>query len=318
MVKPGLIVMIHGLKRQGLSISAIARKTGQIRKTVRKHLDAGLQAPALGLRAPQPGRVTPYEDYLRERTAACPDLSVRHLNRELRELGYEGAYSTVTNFLQGVRTVPPAPFERRFETTPSQQAQMDFAEFMIVLGDAPEARRRVSLFLLVLGYSRWLWGRFCANQRLVTVLRYHVAAVAACDVAPREVLYDRMKTAVLGEGEDETVVYNPTLVALLRRYDSAFHACRPYHAKTKCKVERPFRYVRQGFSLAHRFRNLGDLNRQFDRWRENQVNAPSVTSRMMHGSWFFSMRFSWSTQLKRTLEHVSTPRMANSGWRLQS
>jgi hypothetical protein len=38
-------VLIHDLKKQGLSVSAIARKVGCDRKTVRKCLDPGLEAP---------------------------------------------------------------------------------------------------------------------------------------------------------------------------------------------------------------------------------------------------------------------------------
>jgi transposase len=38
--------MIHDLRRQGLSVSAIARKTGLDRKTVRKHLAGGIAPPA--------------------------------------------------------------------------------------------------------------------------------------------------------------------------------------------------------------------------------------------------------------------------------
>ncbi len=41
MIKLREIVMIHELKRQGLGISAIARRTGLDRKTVRKYLDRG-------------------------------------------------------------------------------------------------------------------------------------------------------------------------------------------------------------------------------------------------------------------------------------
>ncbi len=43
-------------------------------------------------------------------------------------------------------------------------------------------------------------------------------------------------------------------------------ACRPYRAKTKGKVERPFSYIRQDFFLARTFRNLDDLNAQLDDW----------------------------------------------------
>jgi len=44
----GEIVVIHDLKRQGLSVSAIARKVGLDRKTVRRHLQNGLEAPGFG------------------------------------------------------------------------------------------------------------------------------------------------------------------------------------------------------------------------------------------------------------------------------
>lgn len=51
MVDLGIIVMIHDLKKQGLSISSIAQKAGLDRKTVRKYLDRGLEAPVYGPRA---------------------------------------------------------------------------------------------------------------------------------------------------------------------------------------------------------------------------------------------------------------------------
>ena len=81
-----------------------------------------------------------------------------------------------------------------------------------------------------------------------------------------------MKTAVLGEEPDGSVTYNPALVDLLAHYGAVPRACRPYRAQTKGKVERPFRYVRQDFFLARNFRDLDDLNRQFDRWRTTLAN----------------------------------------------
>ena len=46
------IVVIHDLEKQGLPISEIARQTSQDRKTVRKYLNQGLEAPIYGPRAP--------------------------------------------------------------------------------------------------------------------------------------------------------------------------------------------------------------------------------------------------------------------------
>ena len=64
--------MIHDLKRQGLSVSEIARQTGLDRKTVRKYLDRGLKAPVYGLREPRPRLLAPYERNLAEKVLACP------------------------------------------------------------------------------------------------------------------------------------------------------------------------------------------------------------------------------------------------------
>ena len=272
MIKLEKIVMLQELKREGLSISAIARRTGLDRKTVRKLLDRGLAAPAYSPREPRPRLLEPYENYLADKIGNCPDLSGRRLFRQIQELGYEGSYAAVTAHLRAIRPDAAPRFERRFETGPGEQAQVDFAEFKTEYADEPGVVRKVHPFPFVLGCSRWLWGRFCADQKLETVLRCHVAAFDACGGVTKEVLYDRMKTAVLGEDADRSAVYNPSLVALLDHYGSAPKACKAYRAKTKGKVERPFRCIRQDFFLDRTFRSLDDLNAQFDDWRVKVAN----------------------------------------------
>ena len=81
-----------------------------------------------------------------------------------------------------------------------------------------------------------------------------------------------MKTAVIGESDEGVVTYNTSLVALLNHYGAVPRACRPYRAKTKGKVEQPYRYVRQDFFLARTFRDMDDLNAQFDAWRTEIAN----------------------------------------------
>jgi transposase len=139
----------------------------------------------------------------------------------------------VTEFLRTVRPARPTPFERRFETPPGQQAQVDFAFFKTTFTDEPEAERIVWLFSLVLGHSRMMWARFVARQDLPTVLRCHVAAFEALGGAPEQILYDRMKTAVLGEVDDKGITYNPKLLALAAHDGFLPKACKPYRAKTK-------------------------------------------------------------------------------------
>lgn len=185
--------------RQGLSISAIARQTGIDRKTVKKYLANGLEAPTYSPRKPVANAVEPYRAHLLERLESYPGLSARRLHREIREMGFKGAYSSLTEYLREVRPPVPKTYERRFETAAGVQAQVDFAEFQTIFTSEPGVVRKVWLFSMVLGHSRWLWGRFCPNQGLETVMRCHIAAFEAMGGCCSEILYDRMKTAVIGE-----------------------------------------------------------------------------------------------------------------------
>ena len=103
------------------------------------------------------------------------------------------------------------------------------------------------------------------------MLRAHVLAFTAFGGVPGELLYDRMKTAVLNEVSDG-IIYNARLQSLARHYGFTPRACAAYRAKTKGKVERPYRYIRQDFFLGRAFRDLEDLNRQFDDWQRQVAN----------------------------------------------
>ncbi len=273
MVTLGELVMILDLHRQGLSISAIARRTGMDRSTVAKYVRRGLEPPCYGPRNPRPTVITPVEAYLRERIAAFPDLNGSRLFREVQERGYTGGYTALKDFLRTIRPTAPPPFERRFETAPGQQAQVDFAHFRTTFTDSPGEERIIWLFSLVLGHSRLMWARFVERQDLATVLRCHISAFEALGGVPAEILYDRMKTAVLGEVDERGIVYNTKLLDLATHYAFLPKACKAYRAKTKGKVERPFRYVREDFFLGRSFRTLDDLNAQFRPWLDTVANA---------------------------------------------
>ncbi|WP_026191770.1 IS21 family transposase [Methylosinus sp. LW4] len=272
MIKLGEIVMILELHRQGVSVSAIARQLGIDRKTVRKHIAAGLAAPSYKARPPRERAIASFEAYLRERLAAYPALSGRRLWREIKGHGYAGGYTAVTDLLRELRPPRPKGFEVRFETPPGEQAQVDFARFDLEFLDAPGVKRIVWLFSMVLGHSRFIWARFVLHQDMQSVLRCHMAAFEALGGVPREILYDRMKTAVIGEDPDGLVVYNRTLLDLARHYGFRPRACKAYRAKTKGKVERPFRYIREDFFLGGSFRDLDDLNAQLRNWLDTIAN----------------------------------------------
>ena len=97
--------MLHELYTQGASISAIARQTGLDRKTVRRHLAAGIQLPTYGPRAPCGSLIDRFAEYLQARIEQYPGLSARRLLREIQAQGYAGGYTILTDYLRTIR--PP-------------------------------------------------------------------------------------------------------------------------------------------------------------------------------------------------------------------
>ncbi|WP_234432682.1 IS21 family transposase [Streptomyces sp. MUSC 125] len=87
----------HALRRQGWTISAIARHLGRDRKTIRAYLNGEIEP---GRRRQAPDALVPFLEYCRQRLADDPHLWGSTLFDEVRELGYEGAYSTFTRALR--------------------------------------------------------------------------------------------------------------------------------------------------------------------------------------------------------------------------
>lgn len=286
MKKLGELIMILDMHRQGMKVAAIARQLGIDRKTVRKYIARGLEAPAYGPRQPRPRPIDPHLEYLRARLEAYPGLTAQRLHREIGERGYAGSYSVVRDAVRAMRPPSERPFAVRFETAPGEQAQMDFAQFRVSFSSEPGTVRIVWLFSMVLGYSRLIWARFALRQTMQTVLACHKAAFEAIGGVPREILYDRMKTAVTGEDEEGRVIYNRGLADFARHYGFLPKACRPYRPETKGKVERPFRYIREDFFLGSSFRDLDDLNAQLARWLSGVANprVHATTGRVVNGA----------------------------------
>jgi len=70
-------VEVHGLRKRGWSIAAIARQAGFDRKTVRKYLN-GEQKPGVRAR-PSPDPFDPFVDYVSARLVEDPHLWARTL-----------------------------------------------------------------------------------------------------------------------------------------------------------------------------------------------------------------------------------------------
>lgn len=281
---------IEELKRQGLSIRAISRLTGYDRKTISRYLLDPDGVPAYGPRAKQPGKLDPFQPYLQERMKAGV-WNARVLLRELRERGYTGGYTLLTDWLRPQRQSAQTNAVRRFETPPGKQAQVDWGHLGTLEVDGQE--RKLWGFTFTLGNSRAMMSEATLDQRLGTLLRMHEEAFRQLGGVPEEILYDRMKTVWLETDERGEIVWNPVFLDFARYWGFTPRLCRPYRAQTKGKVESGIKYVRRNFLCGLQGREpscLSDLNAQLRAW------VWEVANQRVHGTTHDLVAARWKTE----------------------
>lgn len=237
-------VEIRVLSRQGKSIRGIAKELGVSRNTVREHL-RDPHPRRYGPRLPRVTKLDPYRAYLESRIAAAHPrwISATVLLREIREQGYRGGISQLKALIRPLRPLKDDPLVR-FETAPGEQLQADFTH--IRRGQSP-----LLAFVATLGFSRASFVRFTEREDAATLSRCIVAALEYFGGVPQHLLLDNPVTVVIerdayGAGQHR---FHPQLLQIAEQYGFIPRLCRPYRAKTKGKVERFNRYLKESFVL---------------------------------------------------------------------
>jgi transposase len=261
--------------KRGESIRQLAQAMGMSRNTVRRYL-RGAQAQRQA--RVRPSKLAPFREYLVERIAqARPDwIPATVLTREIAERGYEGGVGMVKAFIRAHKPLPRPDPVVRFETALGVQMQADFVVF----------RRRewpLLAFVATLGCSRASFVRFTTDESADTVGACLVQAFEYFGGVPREVLFDNAKSVIItrdayGIGLHR---FHPGLLDLANAYGFTPRVCRPYRARTKGKVERFNRYLREGFYVPLRSRlqavglrlDAGTANIEVTRWLREVANA---------------------------------------------
>ena len=262
----------------GMTVSRIARELDLDRKTVRRALKGQSWQP-YRREAPAPTLLDEHRAWLLER-APKVHYSARILHQELtRERGFTGCYETVKLAVRPLRAEAALAglTQRRFETGPGEQAQCDWGQVTVPLGGV---RTRLHVFVMTLGYSRCGFAMGFERERMPDLLAAHEAAFAHFGGRCEDLLYDRMRTVVLGSGKDAAgkARLNATFSAFAAHWGFTVRLCQPYRAQTKGKVESGVKYLKRNFVPGRTVRDLEDFNAQLLDWQRE------IADRRVHGT----------------------------------
>ena len=254
------VVEIVALYRRGWSISAIARHTGRDRKTVRAWLQ-GERAR----RPPAPSVLEPYRAYVERRLADDPHLDATVLLRELRPLGFDRSYQTLTRELRRLELRPECPLCKRgghrltieLAHEPGEELQLDWLE----LAETPWGE---PCYVLVGALSH------SGRIRAVVSDGLDFAHLVCCldgvlrrlGGTTRSWRTDRMATLV----EPASGRLRPEAAELAKHYGVTVAVCPPRRAQRKGVVEAAIRYLGRSWWRTARVGDPIEAQRSLDRW----------------------------------------------------
>jgi len=256
------------LLEEGLSITEVARRLSCSRQTIYNQLERGDDEDELRRR---PSKLDEHRRYIESRLEKF-DLPATVLLREIRERGFEGGITILREAVAEIKQRQVQKVVDRFETEPGRQAQVDWGSCGTIWHEG--RRRRLSLLVVVLGYSRTIWARFVVSERRPVLTMLLEQAFSELGGVPRELLFDNLKAVIARpRGEDTPAVVQPGFADFADHWGFEANACPPYWPRAKGKVERAVGYVKTSFLEGRSFDDLDDLNAQLRVWLVTVANV---------------------------------------------
>ncbi|HEY2416695.1 MAG TPA: IS21 family transposase [Steroidobacteraceae bacterium] len=254
-----------------LSGRVIARRLHCSRHTVAAALQ--LQQPPTGTAAPRAGLLQPYFEQIQGLLAKYPDLSAVRIREEIARgpQGYTGSATLVRRYLRKVRPARGRVYQE-VEHKVAQAMQVDWGDCGYVQVGA--TRRKVSVFVAVLCYSRLVYIEFTLSQRKAEFYRGLANALTFFGGSPRVLIVDNLKAAVLN-GAGRSACFHPELLALCGYFCLQPLACAARDPESKGVVEGSVRYVKHN-ALAGRADELTrfeDYLALAPYWRDQVANV---------------------------------------------
>ena len=191
-----------------------------------------------------------------------PDMTAKQIKRLLAEQGEVFSYTSIKRYVRQFRPSQSCVATVRLETAAGEQAQVDFGQVTLLLG---EIRKKVWAFVMVLSYSRHRFVRFVERQDTTTWLDCHIRAFEFFDGCPKTVLLDNLKAGVV-----KTDLHDPTInrayAELERHYGFVADPAKVRTPEHKGKVERSMPTVRQQLVAGRQYLDLADANEKALAW----------------------------------------------------
>jgi transposase len=237
---------------EGCRIQTVARRFRVHHSVVRRAIrDSGM-----GARAAPSSALDTFKPYIVKRIIELPALTSVRLFGELKGRGFKIGLAQLRRYVAQVRPPRLRKAYLRVEFEPGEQAQVDWGSFGFMRTGS--GQRPLSVFSMVMSWSRAIFIDFSLDQQMATFLRMHRRALAFFGGVPKRIVYDNLKSVVLHH-VGSTVQFNPRFLAFAGHYLFEATAAPVRYPEYKGRVESSIKYIRHSFFYGRSFSSIDDV-----------------------------------------------------------
>ena len=173
---------------------------------------------------------------------------------------FEGKYGIVNKYVSSKKKEIIKNLTIRFETVKGYQSQVDWKE-KIKLHDIYGNEYVISIFLIILGNSRYKYIELTFDQTQTTLFKCLINSFKYFGGITEEILFDNMKTIVDQAKSSYTkVILNSKAEQFSKDAGFKIITCRPYRPQTKGKVETLAKIMNRLKAFNNEFKNIEELD----------------------------------------------------------
>ncbi|MEZ5219793.1 MAG: IS21 family transposase [Ilumatobacteraceae bacterium] len=272
-------------RAEGMSIKAIARRTGLARNTVRDALRS--DAPPAYQR-PSPGSaVDAFEPQIRALLAEFPEMPATVI---AERIGWARGITILKDRVRELRPLfrPPDPAQRTFYTA-GAIGQFDLwqPDALIPLGH--DQADKLWVVTGVAAFSRFLGAHMVPTRAAHDVLAGKLNVLRQFGAVPRMLVWDQ--EGCIGQWRAGQQRLTDEFQAFRGVLGAAVKLCPPADPESKGLVERANGYLETSFLPGRRFEDIDDFNRQLHGWLRVRANQRiHATTRQRPGDLIFEDR----------------------------
>jgi transposase len=252
---------------RGVSIKALARRTGLSRNTVRAALRS--TEPPSYRRMPAGSKLDPFKDEIHRLLGDEPGMPGQRVRELIAAIGYVGGKTIVDDYLREIRPVfdPPRTYQRTVYR-PGEICQFDLWEPKREIPVGHGQTRKGWVVVACLGYSRAGAGALIFSKETPELLFGIRRCLWSLGALPETLVWDRQSGLHAGGGR-------PTepFAAFCGRLMVGWHFCARCDPQAKGCVERLQDFMERSFEPGRMFANELDYQDQLDTWFDERANV---------------------------------------------